>query len=91
MKKFIISLIVFTISIPYINAQDSGIGAVTPSDLFSGGNVILRGLMERDYELVLLNGEMIQMEHGQLSLHLLYSMHLNQHWVLEYLKKRKKT
>ena len=59
MKKFIISLIVFTISIPYINAQDSGIGAVTPSDLFSGGNVILRGLMERDYELVLLNGEMI--------------------------------
>lgn len=49
MKKFIISLIVFTISIPYINAQDSGIGAVTPSDLFSGGNVVLRKLMKRDY------------------------------------------
>ena len=49
MKKFIISLIIFTISIPYINAQDSGIGAVTPSDLFSGGNVVLRKLMKRDY------------------------------------------
>ena len=59
MKKFIISLFVFTISVPIINAQDSGFGAVNPSDLFSGGNVILRGLMERDYELVLLNGEMI--------------------------------
>ena len=59
MKKFIISLFIFTISVPIINAQDSGFGAVTPGDLFSGGNVILRGLMERDYELVLLNGEMI--------------------------------
>ena len=59
MKKFIISLFVFTISVPIINAQDSGFGAVNPSDLFSWGNVILRGLMERDYELVLLNGEMI--------------------------------
>jgi len=59
MKKFIISLFIFTISVPIINAQDSGFGAVNPSDLFSGGNVILRGLMERDYELVLLNGEMI--------------------------------
>jgi hypothetical protein len=49
MIKFIISLIVFTISIPYINGQDSGIGAVTPSDLFSGGNVVLRKLMKRDY------------------------------------------
>jgi hypothetical protein len=49
MIKFIISLIVFTISIPYINGQDSGIGAVTPGDLFSGGNVVLRKLMKRDY------------------------------------------
>ena len=59
MKKFITTLFVFIISIPYTKAQDSGINAVTTGDLFSGGNVILRGLMERDYELVLLNGEMI--------------------------------
>ena len=49
-------------SIPITYGQDTGIGGVTTGDLFSGGNVILRGLMERDYELVLLNGEMI---HGK--------------------------
>jgi hypothetical protein len=62
MKKFVTTLFTFIISFLYSNAQDSGIGAVTTGDLFSGGNVILRGLMERDYELVLLNGEMI---HGK--------------------------
>ena len=62
MKKFVITLFAFIISFLNSNAQDSGIGAVTTGDLFSGGNVILRGLMERDYELVLLNGEMI---HGK--------------------------
>lgn len=62
MKKFVITLFTFIISFLNSNAQDSGIGAVTTGDLFSGGNVILRGLMERDYELVLLNGEMI---HGK--------------------------
>ena len=62
MKKFVITLFAFIISFLNSNAQDSGIGSVTTGDLFSGGNVILRGLMERDYELVLLNGEMI---HGK--------------------------
>jgi len=49
MKKFIITLFVFIISIPYSNAQDYGIGGVTTDDLFSGGNVVLRKLMKRDY------------------------------------------
>ena len=49
MKKFIITLFVIIISIPYSNAQDYGIGGVTTDDLFSGGNVVLRKLMKRDY------------------------------------------
>jgi hypothetical protein len=49
MKKFIITLFVFIILIPYSNAQDYGIGGVTTDDLFSGGNVVLRKLMKRDY------------------------------------------
>ena len=62
MKKIIPILLILTMSIPITYGQDTGIGGVTTGDLFSGGNVILRGLMERDYELVLLNGEMI---HGK--------------------------
>ena len=62
MKKIILILLILTMSIPNTYGQDTGIGGVTTGDLFSGGNVILRGLMERDYELVLLNGEMI---HGK--------------------------
>ena len=49
MKKFVITLFTFIISFLYSNAQDSGIGAVTTGDLFSGGNVVLRKLMKRDY------------------------------------------
>ena len=49
MKKFVITLFAFIISFLNSNAQDSGIGAVTTGDLFSGGNVILRKLMKRDY------------------------------------------
>jgi hypothetical protein len=49
MKKFIITFFVFIILIPYSNAQDYGIGGVTTDDLFSGGNVVLRKLMKRDY------------------------------------------
>ena len=36
-------------SFPYTYGQDYGIGGVTTDDLFSGGNVILRKLMKRDY------------------------------------------
>ena len=36
-------------SIPITYGQDTGITGVTTGDLFSGGNVILRKLMKRDY------------------------------------------
>ena len=49
MKKFITTLLIFIMSFPYTYAQDYGIGGVTTDDLFSGGNVILRKLMKRDY------------------------------------------
>jgi hypothetical protein len=49
MKKFIITLFIFIISFPYTYGQDYGIGGVTTDDLFSGGNVVLRKLMKRDY------------------------------------------
>ena len=49
MKKIIISIFVLTISFTHTFGQDYGIGSVTSDDLFSGGNVILRKLMKRDY------------------------------------------
>ena len=49
MKKIIISIFVLTISFTHSFGQDYGIGSVTTDDLFSGGNVILRKLMKRDY------------------------------------------
>jgi hypothetical protein len=49
MKKFITTLLIFIMSFPYTYGQDYGIGGVTTDDLFSGGNVILRKLMKRDY------------------------------------------
>ena len=49
MKKIIISIFILTISFTYNYGQDYGIGSVTTDDLFSGGNVILRKLMKRDY------------------------------------------
>ena len=36
-------------SIPFTYGQDTGITGVTTGDLFSGGNVMLRKLMKRDY------------------------------------------
>jgi len=49
MKKIIISIFILTISFTYNYGQDYGIGSVTTDDLFSGGNVVLRKLMKRDY------------------------------------------
>ena len=49
MKKFIITLFIFIISFPYTYGQEYGIGSVSSDDLFSGGNVVLRKLMKRDY------------------------------------------
>ena len=49
MKKIIISIFILTISLTYNYGQDYGIGSVTTDDLFSGGNVVLRKLMKRDY------------------------------------------
>jgi hypothetical protein len=49
MKKFIITLFIFIISFPYTYGQGYGIGSVSSDDLFSGGNVVLRKLMKRDY------------------------------------------
>ena len=49
MKKIIIALLIPIISIPFTYGQDTGITGVTTGDLFSGGNVILRKLMKRDY------------------------------------------
>ena len=49
MKKIILSIFVITISFTHSFGQDYGIGSVSTDDLFSGGNVILRKLMKRDY------------------------------------------
>jgi hypothetical protein len=49
MKKFIITLFIFIISFPYTYGQEYGIGSVSTDELFSGGNVVLRKLMKRDY------------------------------------------
>jgi len=49
MKKIILSIFVLTISLTHSFGQDYGIGSVSTDDLFSGGNVILRKLMKRDY------------------------------------------
>ena len=49
MKKYIISLLIFITSFPYTYGQEYGIGSVSTDDLFSGGNVVLRKLMKRDY------------------------------------------
>ena len=49
MKKIILSIFVLTISFTHSFGQDYGIGSVSTDDLFSGGNVILRKLMKRDY------------------------------------------
>ena len=49
MKKIIITLLISIISIPVTYGQDTGITGVTTGDLFSGGNVMLRKLMKRDY------------------------------------------
>ena len=49
MKKIILTLLISIISIPINYGQDTGITGVTTGDLFSGGNVILRKLMKRDY------------------------------------------
>ena len=49
MKKIIISIFILTISFTYNYGQDYGIGSVSTDDLFSGGNVVLRKLMKRDY------------------------------------------
>ena len=49
MKKIILALLISIISIPFTYGQDTGITGVTTGDLFSGGNVILRKLMKRDY------------------------------------------
>ena len=49
MKKIILILLILTMSIPITYGQDTGITGVTTGDLFSGGNVMLRKLMKRDY------------------------------------------
>jgi len=49
MKKIILTLLISIISIPINYGQDTGITGVSTGDLFSGGNVILRKLMKRDY------------------------------------------
>ena len=49
MKKIILILLILTMSIPITYGQDTGITVVTTGDLFSGGNVMLRKLMKRDY------------------------------------------
>ena len=49
MKKIILALLISIISIPFNYGQDTGITGVTTGDLFSGGNVMLRKLMKRDY------------------------------------------
>ena len=49
MKKIILALLISIISIPFTFGQDTGITGVTTGDLFSGGNVMLRKLMKRDY------------------------------------------
>lgn len=49
MKKIILILLIITMSIPITYGQDTGITGVTTGDLFSGGNVMLRKLMKRDY------------------------------------------
>jgi hypothetical protein len=49
MKKIILPIFVLTISFTHSFGQDYGIGSVSTDDLFSGGNVILRKLMKRDY------------------------------------------
>ena len=49
MKKIIIALLIPIMSIPFTYGQDTGITGVTTGDLFSGGNVMLRKLMKRDY------------------------------------------
>ena len=49
MKKIILTLLISIISIPITYGQDTGITGVSTGDLFSGGNVILRKLMKRDY------------------------------------------
>ena len=49
MKKIILVLLILTMSIPITYGQDTGITGVTTGDLFSGGNVMLRKLMKRDY------------------------------------------
>ena len=49
MKKIILTLLILTMSIPITYGQDTGITGVTTGDLFSGGNVMLRKLMKRDY------------------------------------------
>ena len=49
MKKIILALLISIISIPFTYGQDTGITGVTTGDLFSGGNVMLRKLMKRDY------------------------------------------
>ena len=55
--KNINNLILFFLISSQLNfSQDYG---VSTGDLFSGGNVMLRKLMERDYDMVLVNGEMV--------------------------------
>ena len=49
MKKIILTLLISIISIPITYGQDTGITGVSTGDLFSGGNVMLRKLMKRDY------------------------------------------
>ena len=49
-------ILFFLISSQLSFSQDYG---VSTGDLFSGGNVMLRKLMERDYDMVLVNGEMV--------------------------------
>ena len=49
MKKIILTLLISIFSIPFTYGQDTGITGVTTGDLFSGGNVMLRKLMKRDY------------------------------------------
>ena len=52
-------ILFFLISSQLTFSQDYG---VSTGDLFSGGNVMLRKLMERDYDMVLVNGEMVHSE-----------------------------
>ena len=56
MKNINIIILFFLISSQLTFSQDY---SVSTGDLFSGGNVMLRKLMERDYDMVLVNGEMV--------------------------------